>query len=154
MHNNLLWKAFLFVVLVYTLGYSAVAAYRYYEYARLTEKKTLTYPIVWDVFEKSDENYILISKYTYEVNGHLFHGEMPWSDEPYRNAWAAKKAIEAYKKQTFTVWYDPSHPDYSSLQKHPPLKECVYALILWGLLLYFVWLGYYVAGRNDNNNWR
>jgi hypothetical protein len=144
-HKNVFWRAFLLVVTLTTLIYSGIATYRYHAYLSLSAKQPLTGPISWDVEEKSSEDFILISNYTYQVNGLSYSGETKWSDTPYRNGWAAQQAIEVSAKESFTVWYDPSDPSYSSLQKHFPLKECVYAVFLWGLLLYFVWLGYYAG---------
>lgn len=149
MHNNSYWKAFLLFVLGCTLVYSGIAAYRYYEYIRLTDKQPITKVVQWDIFEKSDEEFILISTYEFTVAGRDYTGKMEWSDFPYRNEWSAKKAIQERGQEPLFVWYDPSNPNYSSLQKHFPVKQCIYAVFLWGLFLYFIWIGSYVANNRN-----
>lgn len=139
MSKNLLWMVLLLVIASCATGYSLLFAYRYYNYTRLTEKQQIT-SLEWNNVEKSSEEHVLIGKYTYTVNGILYGGETTKEGRPYFSAWAAKKAIDSLNKDTFVAWYDPKNPNYSSLQKHFPLRECVYTAILWGLFLYFLWL--------------
>jgi hypothetical protein len=79
----------------------------------------------------------------------MYSGASVLTDEPFRNRWGAQEAITQYAAKEWRVWFDHKDPDYSSLQKKFPLKECVSAIFLWGLLLYFLWLGFYVAKFNS-----
>lgn len=144
MHKNFIWQSFLLVVLLTTLWYTGKAAYKYYGYARLTQKAIAT-DMKWSIQELSDEDYILESQYTFKVGDHLFQGMTSFANTPYRNQYSATKAKAEMSAQKWIVWYDASNPHNSSLQKDFPLKECVYAILLWGLMLYFLWISFYVA---------
>jgi hypothetical protein len=143
MHKNLLWQAFLVVVLITTLVYSGIAAYRYFNYSRLTAFAQAS-TLKWNIQELTDEEFIIEGDYTFGVNNKTYRGKTSWPREPYRNDYAAEKAIEEFSSQNWKIWYDPSNPDHSSLQKKFPLKESISAAFLWALFLYFLWLGYYV----------
>lgn len=145
MHKNLLWQAFLTVVLLVALGYSGIALYHYYAYARLTVHTTSITSMQWQIQEKADDEYILKTDYVFNVGEQAFQGSTLWPREPYRNRYAAEQIIKARSGEHWQVWYDEKDPRHSSLEKHFPLKECLSAIFLWGLLFYFVWLGYYVA---------
>lgn len=143
MHKNLFWQAFLGVVFITTLWYSAIAFYSYYSYARLDAQVTPS-SMKWEIEEKTAENYFLKAFYHYSVSGHSFEGDTTL-DEPYRNQWAAEQVLKEFLKKQWSVWFDSQDPNYSSLQKKIPFKECISAALLWGLLLYFLWLGFYVT---------
>lgn len=144
MHKNFIWQAFLLIVFLATLWYTVIATYRYYSYIRLTAKTTPA-SMQWDIQEVSDEDYVLSANYGFKVGDQSFTGTTSWTKEPYRNHYAAEKAQEEFTAQNLVVWYDPSSPEHSSLQKELPLKECISAIFLWGLLLYFLWISFYVA---------
>ena len=144
MHKNIIWQAFLLVILATCLWYSTIALYKYYTYSHL-EAKTTVSSINWEIEEKSEENYLVKGIYSFEFRGHSFPGTSHMTDMIYRNKWAAEQAVKEFTQKKWKVWFDPQNPDHSSLQKNFPLKECITAIFLWGLLLYFLWLGFYVA---------
>jgi hypothetical protein len=143
MHKNILWKAFLAAIFVTTLWYTIVAVYRYNDYSSLQTQAPVT-EIQWQTIEDSSESFSLQAHYRYEFNGKSFTGSSPWK-EVYRNSWAAEQDIKEFSKVKWKVWIDPNHPDHSSLQKYFPFKECISSALLWGIFLYFLSLGFYVA---------
>jgi hypothetical protein len=144
MHKNIFWQAFLIVIFLIVLWYTGVALYRYYTYSRLTSF-TQAIQIEWTVRERASDEYVLEASYLFEANGTSQKGKMDLKHEIYRNRWAAEQMIPQYTKRNWTVWYDPSQPNHSSLQKSFPLKESISAGFLWILFFYFLWLGFYVA---------
>ena len=58
MHKNLIWQAFLLVILAASLWYSAIALYRYYNYSHL-EAKTPVSSIDWEIEEQSEEKFLV-----------------------------------------------------------------------------------------------
>jgi len=144
MHSNLIWRAFLCVLFMITLWYSGVAVYRYYSYIRLDEQ-TFASSVEWRVKELAGDEYILAAAYSYQVDHEPYSGHYDWVDDIYRNEYAAEQQLQEFSSQKWRVWVDSNSPSYSSLQKNIPFKECISAMVLWGILLYFLWLGYYIA---------
>jgi hypothetical protein len=124
-------------------GKAAWALYDYNSYTSSVQAKTID----WNIKIVSEEQFIPYARYTYVVNGTEHTGEGSLKNTVYRNEWAAGKAVEELAKKGWTIWYDPDYPNYSSLQKIFPLKECIYAGTVALLIIYFLGLGFYVAGR-------
>lgn len=144
MHNNAIYRAFLLTIMLVTFWYSGVAVYRYYNYARLTAQTQLT-SSVWKVHEVAEDEFYLEAFYTFSTGQKTYEGSTSWPGEFYRNSWGAEKDIPYFQKHRRVVWFSPSNPHHSSLQKKFPLKESVSAILLWGLLFYFIWIGFYVS---------
>lgn len=144
MHKNYVWQAFLIVVFAATLWYTIVAIYSYYSYSYL---KATTNPtkIDWEIVQESDEDYLTKALYHYDFKDKSYVGSTIFKHTPYRNHWAAEQAIKEFSSRQWTIWFDPFNPHKSSLEKNFPFKEVISAIFLWGLVLYFLWLGFYVA---------
>jgi len=134
--------AILILVTLLVLGYLGVAVYQIVHYNRLTAE-TQAENISWSVKAISDESYKPHAEYDFKVNNQTYHGGTTLSLASYRNAWAAEEAIKQIAPQYKTVWYDPSDPAFSSLEKYFPTKQLIYAIILAVILNYFAWGGYF-----------
>lgn len=126
------------------LWFSWVAGRELYTYSVLTTH-VKAQNVNWSVVELSDERYVLRADYLFRVDGDEHTGFTVFERMPYRNAWAANKAISGHSDKQWEVWYSPRNLLYSSLQKNFPFKECISAGILWGLLIYFIGLKMYCA---------
>jgi hypothetical protein len=148
MSSKQVWILFLVIFATVTLGYVGHALYRIYVYQSLQKHPPVT-RIQWSIQELSDERFILNADYTFEVRGRTYTGKTAFRDKVYRNAWAAGQALAIYQTESWKVWYDPTNPRLSSLQKQFPYKECAYALILAALMVYFsgLYLRYSQMGR-------
>lgn len=144
MHSNWLYRGFLLGVLIAALWYSGLAGYRYYNYSRLTSSVRPA-SINWQIKEKAEDEFIFEASYTFNIKGRTYIGSTSWPKQFYRNRQAAEQDRSGFAKQYQFIWFNPNNPEHSSLQIKLPIKECVSAVILWGLFLYFVWLGFYVA---------
>lgn len=144
MHKNYLWQAFLTVIVAATLWYTISAIYAYYSYSHLKAQTSLS-ALDWEIIHESDEDFPVKAVYTFEFKDKSYPGSTTFTDIPYRNQWAAEQAIKDLSGRQWKVWFDPHNPHHSSLEKSFPFKEIISAIFLWGLILYFLWLGFYVA---------
>lgn len=144
MHYNLFWIFFLAFIAVLIMIYSIFAGIQIYRYLQLNEQISAK-EIQWSVISQNSEKYVPFARYQFIVNGTSYQGQTLWQ-EYYLNEWTAKEAIKRLSSPSL-VWYDSSNPDVSSLQKYFPLKDSIYAILLWLLGFYFLGLGYYVKHR-------
>lgn len=144
MHKNPMWLTFLIVIGLVVLWFVGSAFWKTYTYGRL-DAHVPAKKIEWSVAKLSEDFFALQAHYDFEVSNHAFSGETVFKDDLYRNTYAAEQVIPIYAKEEKEVWYDRKNPQYSSLQKKFPLKECISAAFLTGLFIYFVWLGFYVG---------
>lgn len=118
------------------LWFSGLALTELYTYSMLTAH-TPAQSIQWSVVEASEERYLLQGTYVFFVEDAQYSGATTLQQR-YRNAWAANQAIPEHASQQWKVWYSPTHLTHSALQKNFPFKECISALILWGIAVYFI----------------
>ncbi len=150
MHRNPLWIAFLCLIGLYVMGYTIYTGPQLYHYLRLTEKLT-PQQIEWSVAKLGEDAFAPETHYTFSFGGKTYQGQTIWHS-PYLNAWAGNEATEKLKQSTLPVWFDPSSPQVSTMDKHFPVKPTLYLIMLWGLLLYFIGLGRYVIRFNSDKN--
>ncbi len=93
----------------------------------------------------SKNNFIIMAKYSYYTDTKQCHGLGVLSPIHYTNSWTAETDLEKLLQQDWTAWYDPSNIEDSSLSRFFPLKSLVYTSIVFALLAYFFFLGYYVS---------
>ncbi len=144
MHSNPVWLTFLTVVALVVLWFVGSALWKTYTYGRL-DAQVPSKKIEWSVSQLSDDYFVLQAHYEYDVANHPYTGETVFKEDLYRNAYAAEQVIPIYAREQKEVWYNHKEPQYSSLQKKFPLKECISAAFLTGLFVYFIWLGFYVG---------
>ncbi len=142
MHNNPFFLALLGTIALALLWFTGVAGYRYYQYITLSEKTPAT-TISWSIKEYARDAFGVHADYSFVVANQPVQGEYTFK-ETYLNAWAAEQQMQKYSARKWNIWYQPGHVHHSALQKKFPTKECASAMVLGGLLLYFLWLGFYV----------
>lgn len=133
--------AFIVIITIIVLGYAGAALYKVYQYNRLSAE-TNAENVSFSVKPHNDEKFFLHSSYYYKVNGKDYPGETTFTTA-YRNPYAAEEAMKEISKNYKTVWYDPSDPSFSSMDRSFPMKLVVYASILFAIWNYFIWGGYY-----------
>lgn len=142
-HRNPFFIGLISFVAIVAIGYTLVFGWKYYHYIILN-KTTHAITINGSVIRESEDNYQLQISYSFLADNHERNGSTRLR-EVYRNEWAANEALKRELDPLHPVWYQNSNPDHSTLQKVFPLKECISTVVLWLLLIYFVWLGFYVA---------
>jgi hypothetical protein len=148
MHLNGPWKILLIALTLVVVWFATIAFYQLYQYLRLSYY-TKPSQIEWSVKEITDELFHAEAHYEYSVNGKNYSGTTDFDNVAFRNGFAVEKALPEYKKKNWLVWYDSSNIEYSTLQKKFPIKECLSAILLVALLIYFYGLAYYIDKTKD-----
>jgi len=148
MHKNPLWLAFLAFVCVVMLWYVGSALYRLQEYYALSATTKVDVRD-WSVKEIASDQFAPFARYTFTANGKMYEGQSALEYPIYRNAASMEKELPNFSLKTWSGWYNPANPQQSSLKKVFPLKESISGVVMLGLLLYFIWLGYYVAKKQQ-----
>lgn len=142
MPRNPVLSAILLLVALAALWFSGIAIYKQFRYYQLdaTAPATVTN---WTVNRISDEQYQIVAVYNFPFNNTPIDGQTAFV--PYlRNPYTAEQYIKENAQLHWNAWYNSGNPHDSTLQRKFPLKECLYAGVLWGIFIYFVWLGNYV----------
>ena len=144
MHKNPYWLLFLGIIGAGVLCYSSMTFKDLYQYQRLD---TSIIPSIFkaELKELSEDEAGVLIVYQFSVGAAHYEGSEVVAILP--NTPAAEQELTKFEKQDWRVWYDSAAPSYSALKKKFPLKESISSLILWGIFLYFVCLGYYVTKR-------
>lgn len=144
MHKNHIWLSFLLTILIAVLWFTVSTFFDLYLYYSM-DAKASPLSIEWSVEGKSSDRYFLLAKYAFQANSAPYEGKTRFEYPAFKTVLAGERAIQEEKKKSWNVSYSPKNPAISTLQNLFPFKSCIYAGILWALLLYFVWLGFYVG---------
>lgn len=148
MHKNKIWLAFLGIMTLAVLWFSVGAVNLLFAYSQVTGQTPATVS-EWKAQKLSDDEYYLQAHYSYEVENETYQGDWNYTNPLYINELAANKAIEERQEESFVAWYNPEYPKQSQLERFFPYKQLFSATILWALLFYFYWLGYYVGNKQQ-----
>lgn len=152
MHRHPAWILFLCLINVCVLGYTIYFGILYWKYLRL-DKQVLSEKIQWTILTQNDEKYTPVAYYHYRVHGKFYQGQALWP-ESYLNSSAAQEAIERLIASPPPVLFNQSNPQISSLVNHFPLKESIYAILLWIIVGYFIFLGFYIKRYLGSDTWK
>lgn len=140
MHQNKIWIGVLAVIAAIALWFGGKACYEVYDYMRV-DQATQGNVTSWSVERVGSDKYILRAAYGFRVGEKLYEGESAVPKLVFLNEVAARRKIDQLSEANWTVWYAAKDPICSRLGKNFPYKQCVYALILGGVLVYFIILG-------------
>lgn len=111
------------------------------------DKKVKPMELTWSIKELASDRFKPMVQYSYKLNDVIYSGSTELHAPVVKSKDGAMKAIEALSKKNWSVWHASKWDGFSSIQRQFPLKGCVYTAILWGLIGYFCWLGYYAERR-------
>lgn len=143
MHKNPYWLIFLLFIGIAVIGYTGFTFYKIYQYNRLSQS-IAPQSIEWTIHPLDVDSFSLMSTYQFDWNQKNYSGSAEYSDR-YLNDWAAQEGLGRRKLEKWRVWFDPEDPHFSTLYHEYPMKQVIYTFMLWGLLLYFAWLGHSVT---------
>jgi len=135
MGRQIIWFALLGVVVLATGWFVGKAGLRVIRYVQLNARATASVDR-WEVEQVSTDDYFLRATYRYVVDGVEHHGESRLAGKHFRNEVAAQLGIRDLQGKGVSVWYAPSHPEISQLERRFPFKTCIYSAILLILLAY------------------
>ena len=140
------WQFLLLFIGAVALWFTGDAIIRLYGYISQNAEGVATIT-QWNVKEFPGDRYVLSASYSFHYDGKQYQGETVFEKPRFLNRWAAEEAIRNETQQTRPVWFSSWNPDHSTLQKSFPIKECLSAVLLWGLVIYFIGLNEYVSKR-------
>lgn len=147
MHKNVLWIAFLFLIVGFGLWFVVKAGYdliRYYQFSA----QIPTQIEKWEVKELEANKYVIIASYSYEYQG-IYYQATGQIGTIYPNPWAARRGLERFETQNWQAWLNPKAPQAAVLEKTFPYKAAISAAILLGIVVYFICLGLYVGIKHE-----
>lgn len=146
MHKNFIWLCFLSLIAGGVGWFTIKTLYMVYLYTSLNVAVPPDH-LKWKVEQLSEDRFVPRADYSFNVKDKQYLGETLFENDMYWNQWTADEALKVYAQKDWIVWFSDHNPQYSSLQKNFPLKECISVGVLWVLLLYFLGLGYYVGSQ-------
>ncbi|MEM1282783.1 MAG: hypothetical protein AAGG81_04440 [Chlamydiota bacterium] len=144
MHKNKIWLIFLGAITLVVIWFCWGTVDQFTHYYSLKAKVSV-HDIHWQILKIGDEDYQIQAEYTFEYEGGAYSSLQLFEKTVFPNLWAAEYRLEKMKAKKWVVWFNPDNPKVSSLTKGFPLKQALSAIVLLGLWLYFVWLGFYVT---------
>lgn len=144
MHKNAVWLFFVATIFTITLFYTGKTSVKLYQYLQLSSEIEAS-ATAWSIKQEAEDKFVPMAKYNFKVGKKFYEGETLFYNEATTNPWAAEESLKPLAAKQYHVWFQQKNPSNSSLQKSFPLKECIYAGILWIISIYFFWLGVYVA---------
>ncbi|MGM0440234.1 MAG: DUF3592 domain-containing protein [Chlamydiota bacterium] len=143
MYKNPVWVIFLTVMSLVAVAFMGFAGYKILKY-RSYSTCALPTSVEWSVKAISHSKYLVKADFDYIVEGQKYHGKTVLRNKIFINPSAAEQALEEYRGQCWTVWYNPRKPQQATINRRFPLKVTIYAGILGLMLIYFIGLGIYV----------
>jgi len=144
MNKNPVWLGMLAIMLVAFCIFAFIAFYQLHTYYSLSEK-TNPSKIEWFVEELSSDDFRVGATYSYVIKDQEYTGETIFRDKRFRNPMTADDEWKLKSAKISDVFYNPANPSESSLEKHFPVKNLLYASFLFLLFLYFLGLGIYTG---------
>lgn len=144
MHSNKYWLGFLMLITLAMVWFTWQTIGKTTDYYTLSNSIDAA-TIAWSPIKKGDDHYLLSAEYTFHVNNQNIHKKEVLSTPVYPNPWAVEQAASKQNTKQWKVWYSPDAPQKASLERNFPTKELVSMVILWGVWIYFVCLGFYVT---------
>jgi hypothetical protein len=104
------------------------------------EERTSADVYKWKTVEVASSQFGIKAAYTYKVHGKTYRGKTFFAKPYHLNENSVQKQVEQFSRQSWVVWYQPSHPKISSLEKIFPTKRVIYALMTLGVFFYFLYV--------------
>ncbi|MCC5831623.1 MAG: DUF3592 domain-containing protein [Chlamydiales bacterium] len=147
MHKNAIWVAFLLIVMGFGIWFVVKAGYELIHYYQLSAQIPVKIE-KWEVKEQEANKYIIEAFYAYEFEGKNYRNRGRVGST-YPNPWAANRARDQFEEERWYAWINPQMPQNALLEKKFPYRAAVSAVVLLGLVIYFICLGLYVGVKNE-----
>ena len=136
------------VVAAMTLWFGGKALWGVYNYLRV-DQTAVGQVESWAIDRVGSDRFVLRAAYGFQVGGELYEGESVLPKLVFLNDLAAQQRMDRLEKEGWTIWYSSKKPSISRIGRVFPYKQCVYAVILLGVLVYFIVLGLIGARKDD-----
>ena len=143
-----IWKALLFTLGSISIYFSYNAYIQLYNFFRLKEQ-THANITNWSITNSPDNKYIVQAQYTFSFEDKQHQKAHLFKNHRSLNFWGANSTLKDLSSKPWSVWFDPKNASNSSLQKLFPYKESIYAILLFAIFIYFIFLSLYFK-KNQN----
>ena len=131
---------FLFAIAFLAAGYTTVVAVIQLNTFLRLDKNIISSIDNFEIIPNGNK-FSLLAKYSYNVKNKNWGGKYIFKSKLFLNDLAAKRELTVMKnKKDMQLWYASKDPSLSSLEKDFPIKNFLYAIISWIVILYFFWL--------------
>ena len=140
MQKNTPFLIFLLFVFSITLWYGAKSIFslkNYYDYSNQVPAKIVSAQIR----EIKKDRFGFFAFFAYEVKEKSYLGKSLLTIYP-NNLAAERRMNMLNKDEKILIWYQPSSPEHSIIEKSFPYKSVITAVLLVGLCVYLLILGY------------
>lgn len=144
---NKVWFLLVFISGAIALWFCSLAIMGSWNYLRLAGKTTALVD-TWEVQEINSSRFQVLAHYSYQVLEKSYQGQTFFKEPSYHNRPSAEADIQKLKDFEWDVWFDPKHPEVSSLQRIFPFKDCIYGLLTLGVFIYFLILRYFTFSKS------
>lgn len=147
MNKQALWLGILGFVATLALYYTYQVAGPLYQYYTL-DTQTPAQSVSFAVEKTNIDAYALKASYSFTYQGIDYAG----TDELLEKYYPESKAYQAQdeaEKAAWMVWLQASAPKNNALERLFPTKDFIYMLIVWGILIYFAILGFWLRKSLD-----
>lgn len=91
----------------------------------------------WEVKETGGK-FPLTGYYSFEVKGKVWEGATRFREPWHLNEASAVSALKEMARQNWVVWFNPSRPSQSSLEREFPVGLIVRTLVCYSVFAYFI----------------
>lgn len=144
MHTNKIWLGFLGAITLVVIWFTWGTVSKLSTYYSL-QRNTKVVESEWSILKIDEDIYRVEASFNFIFNDQKYNGYEIFENPEYPNPWAAEQALKQMESKQWYVWFSPKNPHISSLEKYFPFKSALSTAVLWGLWIYFIWLGYYVT---------
>lgn len=150
MHRNPVWIGFLGIMLLLTAFFCFTAVKGVWVWSAYSEKIEVRV-LNWEIIQTKSGDLQPVLRYLMSENGTNKIITSSYKNKRFRNEWAANKFLDEVKNiSTWPVWVRPNKWEGAKLTRSFPWKSVVYAIVLLGIMGYFIWLGAYVVKLQKN----
>lgn len=132
------WIALVGLSASFFAWFSGKTLFQLWDYSRVNHQTTaqITH---WEIKELSSSAYTLTADYFFHIGEEKWEGKTQFRSFDLLNPFAAEQKRQKLSEQSWSVWYQPSNPQISSLERTFPSKSLFYAIFCLGILGYFLY---------------
>ncbi|MBN2479881.1 MAG: hypothetical protein JXA94_06605 [Parachlamydiales bacterium] len=142
------WILVFIITFSICIYFSAVAINKVYKYLILNEK---TYAVdkKFEIKNKNDDYFYVVLSFEYEAFNKKYSKNVSLKGK-FLNQFSAKEFIDKSSNKKLLIFFNKKNPNIFSIEKKFPYKNCIYAFITIGILIYFLILKAYISRIEKN----
>lgn len=146
MVKNQVWLVLVLAVALATAYYLTIGVQSLLYYSN-TGTSAQPIELTWNYRKIGSDTYAPVAAFSFFHQQAAVKGETQLSRPLFRNAAAADQVLRDLEQQEWSVWYNPKNTKQATIERRFPIKDTLSAITMLGLLVYFIFLGYYVQRK-------